>query len=344
MNTRTNQILRPNEEQAVFGGLNVIVFGDFNQLKPPSDSYVFSKPKKQNPYEKLLENADVSATQASDYVDLNPLWSHFKIFRLTEIMRQADDKEFAKALARLGDLNWQGLTDRQLAKFEERIRPMPDTVARMSTEELEKCGKYPSDIPESALFVFHTNEEKDNRNAYRVEQVQRNNNEPIETFALDTIKGKSEEDVQRAKNCINRIDDNYEYGKSKLYTHLKQIVIILILELQITKEKEKRLVRSIPLCVGYRYIINENIDVADGLANGVIGILRDCVWSRDPSRDDKPRALYLWLEFAKPNIGAQLNSKNKHLHNLVENDNWVAFEPTTKTLGRNVNPFLSYFI
>lgn len=67
-----------------FGGIPVIVFGDFNQLRPVGDGYVFV-PRK-NPLASLVGNF---------------LWQNFELFELTKIMRQKDDLTFAEALGRL---------------------------------------------------------------------------------------------------------------------------------------------------------------------------------------------------------------------------------------------------
>ena len=67
-----------------FGGVNVITVGDLYQLKPVMGQFVFEDYR--NNYGPLATN----------------LWTeHFKIYELTEIMRQKDDKKFAQLLNRL---------------------------------------------------------------------------------------------------------------------------------------------------------------------------------------------------------------------------------------------------
>ena len=72
-----------------FGGVSVICFGDFYQLRPVQDYFVF-KVNTKNKYGTLFENQ---------------LWKNFKAFELTEIMRQKDDKVFAIALNNLASGN-----------------------------------------------------------------------------------------------------------------------------------------------------------------------------------------------------------------------------------------------
>ena len=68
----------------LFGGINIIAVGDFYQLKPVKGQFIF---------EDYRENYGPLATN---------LWNeNFKIYELTEIMRQKDDKKFAELLNRL---------------------------------------------------------------------------------------------------------------------------------------------------------------------------------------------------------------------------------------------------
>ena len=69
--------------KAPFGGISVVVLGDFNQLRPVGDKYIFQS---NNSYNALVDS---------------PLWSLFELFELTEIMRQKDDKIFATALGNI---------------------------------------------------------------------------------------------------------------------------------------------------------------------------------------------------------------------------------------------------
>ena len=67
-----------------FGGVSIISVGDFHQLRPVKDSYVFQIPTSSaNNYDGLI----------GPY-----LWDKFSFIELTEIMRQKDDQKFALAL------------------------------------------------------------------------------------------------------------------------------------------------------------------------------------------------------------------------------------------------------
>ena len=120
VNARLQQIMRTTKP---FGGISVIVLGDFNQLRPVGDKYIFQY---NNSYNALVDN---------------PLWSLFELFELTEIMRQKDDKAFAISLSNLA----KGMmTVEDISLFKSRI---------VSTEKV--------DAVEDAIRVFRSNAEVD---------------------------------------------------------------------------------------------------------------------------------------------------------------------------------------
>ncbi|GBN27004.1 ATP-dependent DNA helicase pfh1 [Araneus ventricosus] len=79
---RLKQIFQTSQP---FAGMSLIFFGDFNQLPPVGDRYIFQR-NSNNVY--------------ADFCG-NPLWEVFHSYYLTEIMRQKDDQKFAMALNNL---------------------------------------------------------------------------------------------------------------------------------------------------------------------------------------------------------------------------------------------------
>ena len=120
VNARLQQIMR---SKAPFGGISVVVLGDFNQLRPVGDKYIFQS---NNSYNALVDS---------------PLWSLFELFELTEIMRQKDDKIFAIAL---GNIAKGMMTGEDINLLKSRI---------VSNENLEIMG--------DAIRVFRSNAEVD---------------------------------------------------------------------------------------------------------------------------------------------------------------------------------------
>ncbi|CAF1458321.1 unnamed protein product [Rotaria sp. Silwood1] len=120
VDARLQQIMRTKKP---FGGISVIVLGDFNQLRPVGDKYIFQF---NNSYNALVDS---------------PLWSLFELFELTEIMRQKDDKTFAIALSNIAKGT---MTDEDINLLKSRI---------VSTENLETI--------EDAIRIFRSNAEVD---------------------------------------------------------------------------------------------------------------------------------------------------------------------------------------
>jgi len=123
VDARLQQIMRSKQP---FGGISVIVLGDFNQLRPVGDKYIFQC---NNSYNALVDS---------------PLWSLFELFELTEIMRQKDDKTFAIAL---GNIAKGMMTSDDINLLKSRI---------VSCDNLEIMG--------NAIRVFRTNSEVDGYN------------------------------------------------------------------------------------------------------------------------------------------------------------------------------------
>jgi hypothetical protein len=146
----------------IFGGCSILCFGDLRQLGPVKDSWIF------NPY-----NPPNSNREQNPYVSIlnyNGLWTQFRYFELTEIMRQRDDKDFAELLNVLGDYGLVGLNKQQIRLLNSRI---------VSTE---------ADIPSDALLLYYTHYDVNKFNENAIKE-----NRPgglVVCTALDTCQGK----------------------------------------------------------------------------------------------------------------------------------------------------------
>lgn len=124
INTRMQQIFQSTE---IFGGKSIIMFGDFKQLSPVGDRWIFM-PINTDPYSEIFDRI---------------LWEQFTYYELTEIMRQKEDVAFAEALNHLGEGNLNN-----------------DEIALFKTRE-----KKPNELPDNAIHLFYSNEEANNYNA-----------------------------------------------------------------------------------------------------------------------------------------------------------------------------------
>lgn len=173
INLRMQQIMNCNEP---FGGINVILVGDFNQLRPVAGSWIFEneRGKPGELYKELQFNQNTS------------LWHKFKLYELSEIMRQRDDFLFAQALNTLGKYGPLGLTDDQVKWFNDRIQTSDDI----------------SLFPRDALILCYEIEKCNDYNRRKIESI---TDKPlIENFALDIACGE-EKKTQAAKNFASTI-------------------------------------------------------------------------------------------------------------------------------------------
>lgn len=159
VNFRLQQIFDSKE---LFGGISVILFGDFNQLKPVKDTWIYNERVRYDAYGNLVAGAGASG-----------LWQKFDLYRLTEIMRQADDKEFAQALTTLGKYGLLGLSDREREIFDKRIVD-------------------PNKIPDEAIYLYHMNINKDARCEY---QLNKKPGELFKNLAKHRAKGEGADQI-----------------------------------------------------------------------------------------------------------------------------------------------------
>ena len=132
-----------------FGGISVLVFGDFIQLRPVGDNYIFQIDKSNN-YSELTGSF---------------LWGLFKYYKLTEIMRQKGDIEFAKALNGIG---YGNMTCDQINMLQSRC------FASVS-----------DDIIKKSISLFYKNDDCDKMN----EKILNGLKDGIINTAVDTVLG-----------------------------------------------------------------------------------------------------------------------------------------------------------
>lgn len=100
-----------------FGGTTVLVVGDFYQLSPVGDGFVFAAKTSKNPDN--IREADLAALAPSIWYDM------FYVYELQQIMRQKDAAEFAALLNRLR-VGEQTNADRALISTRDRSKDHPD--------------------------------------------------------------------------------------------------------------------------------------------------------------------------------------------------------------------------
>lgn len=141
-----------------FGGISIIAIGDLFQLKPVFDGWIF---------ENLTEGYGPLATN---------LWTDlFRVFELTEIMRQKEDKNFAELLNRLREGKHN---DNDINVLRTRI----------CTEEIQNLNSIP--------HLFTTNVKVNFHNSQAYEKA--DSNDKCIVTALDAVTGDVSSEIKNA--------------------------------------------------------------------------------------------------------------------------------------------------
>ena len=141
----------------VFEGVSIIALGDFFQLEPVMDGYVF----------KDIKNSEYAALVPNIWKEL------FKMFELDEIMRQRESKTFAEILNRLREGNH---APKDITKLKERCIS-------------ENCQNYPIDIPH--LFIQNSKVDKFNNRVHMAASGDKYN-----IKALDSVIGANSAELR----------------------------------------------------------------------------------------------------------------------------------------------------
>lgn len=162
------------ENNKPFGGISIITIGDFHQLAPVRDNYVFDPP--QNTMNKIHGSY---------------LWANFKLYELTEVMRQRDDKRFAEALNRLR-------VGRTTEEDNELFR----------SRQIDVLGIDANTLLHNTVAIFHENAVVDCHNNL----VLADYNEYEMSPCLDVVNGVKDE---KDKTALLAISDSLHYKKTQ---------------------------------------------------------------------------------------------------------------------------------
>jgi hypothetical protein len=158
-----------------------------------------------------------------------------------------------------------------------------------------------NEIPADAMVLFFEKRsvKEFNRRRIGTENV-------IENLAVDIPVGKKSNTpraIQFAKSCFDEED----------------------------MEKTANLPRSIQFKIGIKYSITKNLAVTDGIANGVVGVLKHIVRTQRV-RSTKPLIKRVWLDFNNNDVGENLKQKCKEFYekdlkdfSVQESNKWIPF-------------------
>lgn len=181
-----NTLQQVFENKLPFGNIRgIILCGDFQQCPPVNDCYAFEIPK---------NTPSLLAGQQ--------LWSLFKLFELTEIMRQKDDLKYATALNNLA-IGCTTEDDDNLFKSRE-----------MATLHVELY-----DIIEKVTALYHANTDVDTHNTLYLSLMQ---SEKAISPAIDQCTGPGNE---RSREYMIKTAQSLHHKKTQnLHTMLRLII------------------------------------------------------------------------------------------------------------------------
>jgi hypothetical protein len=244
---RLRQIRGPKYQDIPFGGVNILVLGDFKQLQPVGSKWIFGSDGTDNAYEQL--QCERNSKQFT-----NSLWQLFEMLELTQFMRQNNDLAFAEALETLGTKGLIGLNDTQLKLFNSRIIQENDVTKIVNSSSIP--------IPPDCVFLFHENDRVSKFNSIKVENM--------------IIRDK--ENVLFENRAENVIVSTNEKGRLEAIDWLRK-------NPNGPPGLAGNLINLVQLKVNLKYMLTRNMDQNDGLVNGTTGTLKYIMFPANTARE-----------------------------------------------------------
>ena len=175
VNTRLQQIFA---NKLPFGGIPVLLVGDFRQIRPFAGKFIFEQ----------------NQSSLFDLIVGNSLWQKFRVFELTEIMRQKEDLLFAEALNRLAD---GALTTEDIQLFRSRVvsetlQPPPDAIRLFGSNK--DCAEY--------NITVHQSLSTEEALSIAYDRVQGNCTTQQKQFLLENTKSLPTKDTDGLPNSV----------------------------------------------------------------------------------------------------------------------------------------------
>jgi exonuclease III len=238
------------------------------------------------------------------------LWPLFQVHKLDQIMRQRDDLQFAIAL---NNMATGTMTNEDINLIQSR-------VIQLSRQDLDKIAANEITlVPSSSLIsngssihLFHSNERVTATNNQVLTSL---NSEGAVSVAFDRVTGSC-----KNQTAINRL----------LYRGREEVSLAATMGLA----------KSILLKVGGKYMITTNVNTADGLVNGVTGILKRIDYGRlEADRSNTlstKKPLRIWVELDEERAGREARRQQSAIRrSTAAEDIWTMIVPHTTIIRRN---------
>uniref|UniRef100_A0AC35F3L7 ATP-dependent DNA helicase n=1 Tax=Panagrolaimus sp. PS1159 TaxID=55785 RepID=A0AC35F3L7_9BILA len=240
----------------LFGGMNIMAFGDLLQLPPIKSLQVFEPLTATQVYSKFVGG-----------VGLN-LWEEFEYHELKENMRQKNALIYSKALERLriGES-----TEADIRMFKSRIIP---AAKEGEIPTFTEMAKYYLNLCEKGGTVMAIFSKVDDVNMFNNAVMKCKNLNIIDIYAKSSKK-KSDQNFHQPwkQSCFDK-------NKISKFINLPKSDQSVIEQYPNQKTKLPNLIR---IAIGCRIILKRNLDMSKGLINGALGTLRDIKSHEIPS-------------------------------------------------------------
>ncbi len=180
----------------LFGGLNVIIFGDLYQLSPIMDGWVFEVLGMKPPNKK-------AKLQSVDPLAPNVWKENFTCFELTQVMRQKDDQPFCELLNRLREGN----------QTDDDIKMLKDNCELPKNANLDEYMNIP--------HFYYKNHD---RNIHNQKVVSAKEGKSVSVKAIDfcTQTNLPEKDKKRILDNVSKITELHNMGQLERVLDLKR--------------------------------------------------------------------------------------------------------------------------
>ena len=311
---RLRQILDANKP---FGGLSVLAVGDFKQIPPVMEPSIFGDgsgkgqalPEKGNHLNKLVQAL----------TDNKEPWFDFKMWELTEVMRQREDLIYIEILEKIGNCGFNSCT-------KEDIKILENRIVRFEN------------IPDDTIILSFSN---NNVRRYNQERIIARDGELHECICQNICTGVRSEELA-AKQKLNKWNDPNE---NELFERQNTYGSVLSYKIRFK--------------LGCKYMITRNINTGDGLVNGTVGVLKHIVLEKDLKKskhagDKDPNdssnvrlsVARIWILFDKEKTGRiqrdapqnrelRLTDDIAILNPYEETSLWVPFSYIQETIDKN---------
>ncbi len=186
----------------LFGGLNVILFGDLFQLRPVMDGWIFedlAKPNNDDTKKKQKRKRKLTSAAA-----LAPnIWKeNFTCFELTQVMRQKDDQMFCDILNRMREGN----------HTEKDVKIIKQNCEIQQNEEQNQILHIP--------HFYHTNSERNAHNQ-KVLLAQEGQSVCVKAIDICTQTNLPKKDLERIEANVKKLDTLHLTGNLETELQLK---------------------------------------------------------------------------------------------------------------------------